>query len=358
MINIKDLTLTELESFIIELGEKKFRGAQIFSWLSKGIYSFDEMTNIPKNLKAKLKDTAYIENIICEAVFSSSEGETKKYLFKLYDHHLIESVYMRYHYGNSVCISSQVGCSMGCSFCASTIGGLKRNLSAAEMIEQLLKIQKDINERISHVVIMGSGEPFENYDALLKFLRIIHTEEGLHLSYRNITVSTCGIIPKIIDFAHQMPQVTLAISLHAPNNSIRDSLMAVNKKYPLDKLLKACKEYIDLTNRRITFEYSLIQGVNDSEENAAELGSLLKNMLCHVNLIPLNKIEENELNGSDRIKAERFKQILEKYRINATIRRELGSDIEAACGQLRRRYSKKTGDMKQKLNEQLTMKNE
>lgn len=348
MTNIKSMTLKELQTFIVELGEKKFRGTQIFNWLSKGICDFGEMTNIPNSLKTKLKETAYIENITCEKAFSSSKGHTKKYLFRLDDNHIIESVYMKYHYGNSICISSQVGCGMGCSFCASTIGGLKRNLSAAEMIEQLLKIQSDINERISRVVIMGSGEPFENYDELLKFLKIVHSEEGLHMSYRNITVSTCGIIPKIIDFAHQMPQVTLAVSLHASNNSIRDSLMAVNERYPLDKLMKACKEYIAITNRRISFEYSLIQGVNDSEENAGELGNLLKNMLCHVNLIPLNNVGKSKFKGSNRSKTEKFKEELEKHGVNATIRRELGSDIEAACGQLRRRYSKETGDREQK----------
>ncbi len=334
--NIKDCTLGELESFVLELGEKKFRAKQIFSWLSKGIYDFEEMRNIPKKFRDQLKDSAYIENIVCEKILFSKEDATRKYLFKLKDDHLIESVYMNYRYGNSICISSQVGCKMGCSFCASTIGGVKRNLSPSEMLEQVLKIQEDVKERISHVVVMGSGEPFENYDALLKFLEIIHSQEGLYLSYRNITVSTCGIIPKIIDFARKMPQVTLAISLHAPNNPIRNSIMAVNKKYPLDQLLQACNQYIELTNKRITFEYALIQGVNDCEEHAEELGKILKDMLCHVNLIPLNKVQENTFIGSERKKAERFQEILEKYRVNATIRRELGSDIEAACGQLRR----------------------
>lgn len=338
-INIKNYLLPELEELFISFGEKRFRARQIFQWLYKGIYDYEYMTDISKDLKNVLIENTYIENISCKKIMVSHEDETKKYLFRLSDGNIIESVYMKYKHGNSVCVSSQAGCRMGCSFCASTIGGLQRNLLASEMIDQVLKIQSDTGEKISNVVIMGSGEPFENYDEVLRFIRILHTKEGLNMSLRNITVSTCGIIPNIIDFAYQMPQVTLAVSLHASNDETRNRIMPINKKYPLPQLMKACKEYIAITNKRITFEYALIEGVNDSEKDAKELALLVKDMLCHVNLISLNKVDESHLKGTNRQTAERFKNILEQYKINATIRRELGSDIDAACGQLRRRYN-------------------
>lgn len=338
-INIKNYSISEIENLIEDFGEKRYRAKQIFSWLAKGTYDFDEMSNISKFLRSRLQEKAYIENIIPKKILTSGD-ETRKYLFQLSDGYLIESVYMKYKHGNSVCISSQVGCKMGCSFCASTIGGLKRNLLASEMVEQVLKIKEDVKERISHIVVMGSGEPFENYNQLLKFLTLVHSEEGLNIGWRNMTVSTCGIIPKIIDFAKKMPQVTLAISLHAPNDKIRNQMMGISKRYPMTDLLKVCQDYIRMTNRRITFEYALIDGINDLDENAKELAEKIKHMLCHVNLIPLNKVEESQLSGSSKKRAERFKEILEAYHIHTTIRRELGDDIEAACGQLRRRYEK------------------
>ncbi len=339
-INLKNYTLEELENLMEQFDEKKFRARQIFSWLYKGVYDFEEMTNLSKSLRKQLKAYCYIENISVKQMMISKEDSTRKYLFGLKDDHIIESVYMEYKHGSTVCISSQVGCGMGCSFCASAIGGVKRNLHASEMLEQVLQIQNDVSKRISNVVIMGSGEPFENYEEILKFLKIINDGQGLNISLRNITISTCGILPKIIEFAKQMPQVTLAISLHAPNNNIRNKIMSINKKYPIEELMKVCRQYISLTNKRITFEYALIEGLNDSKGNAEQLAGLLKNMLCHVNLIPLNNVEEMQYKGSTRAVAMHFKDVLEKNGINTTIRRELGEDIDAACGQLRRRHIK------------------
>ncbi|MCG8483769.1 MAG: 23S rRNA (adenine(2503)-C(2))-methyltransferase RlmN [Clostridia bacterium] len=339
-INLKNYTLEELENLMEQFDEKKFRARQIFSWLYKGVYDFEEMTNLSKSLRNQLKEYCYIENISDKQIMISKEDSTRKYLFGLKDDHIIESVYMEYKHGSTVCISSQVGCGMGCSFCASAIGGVKRNLHASEMLEQVLQIQNDVSKRISNVVIMGSGEPFENFEEVLKFLKIINNDQGLNIGLRNITISTCGILPKIIEFAKQMPQVTLAISLHAPNNNIRNKIMSINKKYPIEELMKVCQQYISLTNKRITFEYALIEGLNDSKENAEQLAGLLKNMLCHVNLIPLNNVEEMQYKGSTRAAAMHFKDVLEKNGINATIRRELGEDIDAACGQLRRRHIK------------------
>lgn len=339
-VNLKNYTLKEIEQLMETFKEKKFRAQQVFSWLYKGIYDFEDMTNLSKSLRSLLTEHCYIENILVEQKMTSKEDHTRKYLFALKDEHIIESVYMEYKHGSTVCISSQVGCKMGCSFCASTIGGVKRNLNASEMLEQVLQIQKDVSKRISNVVIMGSGEPFENYEEVMRFLKIVNSPHGLNIGLRNITVSTCGILPKIIEFAKDMPQVTLAISLHAPNNNIRNAIMHINKNYPIEKLIEVCKEYITITNKRITFEYALIEGLNDSLENAEQLAGLLKNMLCHVNLIPLNNVEEMKYKGSKRAVALQFKDVLEKNGINATIRRELGEDIDAACGQLRRRHMK------------------
>ncbi|MCT4620140.1 MAG: 23S rRNA (adenine(2503)-C(2))-methyltransferase RlmN [Marinisporobacter sp.] len=340
-IDLKSCTIKELENFIESIGEKRFRAKQVFGWIHKGVNDIDEMSNLSKNLRAKLKEHATIGTMKIEDVLISKIDGTRKYLFLLEDENIIESVLMKYKHGNSVCVSSQVGCRMGCKFCASTIEGVIRNLSAGEILDQVLSIQKDIGERVSNVVIMGSGEPFDNYEEILKFFELINHPEGLNISLRNITVSTCGLVPEILDLANKKLQVTLAISLHAPNDDIRSKMMPINRKYPIEELLKACKTYTDQTNKRITFEYALIRDVNDTAEHAKELARKIKNILCHVNLIPLNKVEEREYDTAktDRIKT--FQKILKNNGIEATIRRELGSDINAACGQLRRKYARK-----------------
>lgn len=333
--NLKNMTIHELEIFFKNLDEKKFRAKQVYSWLYKGTYSFDEMSDLSKSLREKLDEVATIEKLSIIRVQTSNKDGTRKYLFGLFDGNSIESVFMKYKFGNSICISSQAGCRMGCNFCASSINGLQRNLNASEMVDQILAVEKDTGERISNVVVMGTGEPLDNYENLAKFIQLIHSIEGLNIGLRNITVSTCGIIPKINELARDYPQVNLAISLHAPNDKIRNQLMPISKRYDINELITACKKYIEITGRRITFEYALIKGVNDSLKNAEELASKLRGMICHVNLIPLNKVEETELKGTERMEVERFKDYLEKKGIEVTIRRELGSDIDAACGQLR-----------------------
>ncbi|WIF95183.1 23S rRNA (adenine(2503)-C(2))-methyltransferase RlmN [Caminicella sporogenes] len=337
-VDLRSLTIKELEELVVELSEKRFRGKQIFEWIYKGIEDIEEMTNISKKFRNKLKEVSYLKNMDILKVLKSKNDGNRKYLFLLKDGNVIESVLMRYKYGNSVCVSTQVGCKMGCSFCASTIDGMVRNLTAGEIIGQILSISKDIGEKISNVVLMGSGEPLDNYDEVLKFLEIINHPSGLNISMRNITLSTCGIVPKILDLAERKLQLTLAISLHAPNDEIRNKIMPINKVYNMDKLLKACKKYIKITNRRITFEYSLIKGVNDKIEHAFELSRRLKGMLCHVNLIPLNEIKERNYTTSNQDRVIEFQKILKEKGINATIRREIGSDIDAACGQLRKNY--------------------
>lgn len=339
-LDIKSMTLEDLSQYIEDLNEKKFRAKQIYSWLhSKQVDSFDEMSNISNSLRNKLKETSYITELKEVTKLESKDG-TIKYLFELDDENVIESVFMKYKHGNSVCISSQVGCKMGCNFCASTIGGLVRQLSASEMLEQIYKIQKLSGEKVTNVVIMGTGEPLDNYDALINFIRIITSSEGLNISQRNITVSTCGIIDKINKLAEENFKITLAISLHAPNNNIRKKIMPVAAKYDYNDLINACKHYVDSTKRRITFEYSLIKDVNDSKECARELSKVLKGLLCHVNLIPVNTIEERNYSHSNNDTIQAFKKTLENNNINVTIRRELGSDIDAACGQLRRKHMK------------------
>lgn len=333
--DILNLTIKELENYLDELGEKSFRARQIFSWIHKGVHSFDEMTDLSKELRHRLNENAEIKKLCLLQVQNSEKDGTRKYLFGLTDGNSIESVFMKYKYGNSICISSQAGCRMGCSFCASAINGLQRNLTAGEMTGQILAAEKETGEKVGNVVVMGTGEPFDNYENLTKFINIIHTKEGLNIGLRSITVSTCGVIPKIEEFGQDYPQVNLAISLHAPNDIIRGKLMPINQKYPMNELLKACKQHVELTGRRITFEYALVKGVNDSERNAEELAARLRGINCHVNLIPLNKVVETGLNGTDRNTGERFMQVLEKRNIQVTIRRELGSDIDAACGQLR-----------------------
>lgn len=333
--DLKNMTRDELKAFMKEMGLPAFRGEQIFTWIHGGAVSFDEMTNLPQKLREQLADQCMITcHEIARAQSSKTDG-TKKYLFRLADGNTIESVFMKYKFGNSICVSTQAGCRMGCRFCASTIGGLCRNLTAAEILEEILAVQRDTGERISHIVLMGSGEPFDNYDNVTKFLELVHDPKGLNLSLRNITLSTCGILPNMRRFGEEFPQVNLAVSLHASNGELRSMLMPINKKYPMEELMEVCREHVEKTGRRITFEYTLVKGVNDKEENLAQLTKLLGGMNCHVNLIPMNPVSERDFKGTDRRFAEEFCKKLEKNRIQATVRRELGSDIDAACGQLR-----------------------
>ncbi len=340
-IDLRNCTVEELENLSVRVGDKKFRGKQMFSWIHKGVEDIDSMANLSKNLKNELKKVSYIKNMDILKVLESKLDGTRKYLLVLNDGNIVECVLMKYKHGNTICVSTQVGCKMGCTFCASTIGGVARNITAGEIIGQVLTIQKDIGERISNIVLMGSGEPLDNYEEVIKFLGIINDPLGLNIGMRNITLSTCGIVPELLDLAEKKIQITLAISLHAPNNELRNKIMPVNKVYNIEKLLETCKKYIKMTNRRVTFEYSLIRGFNDKIEHAVELSEKLKGMLCHVNLIPLNEVEERSLMGSTRETAYEFQKILKKNGIDATVRRELGSDIDAACGQLRKSYIEK-----------------
>lgn len=337
MIDLKDLSYLELENFLKELGEPRFRAKQIFSWLHKGVEDFSEMTDISKKTVEKLREKAFISKLGIREKYVSKLDGTIKYLFSLEDGNCIESVVMRYKHGISLCISSQVGCRMGCRFCASTIGGLYRNLTAGEILNQVIFAQKDIGERISNIVMMGIGEPLDNYDNVIKFLNNVNDPNGLNIGYRHISLSTCGRVDEILKLADEEMPITLSVSLHAPNNSIRDTIMPINKKYPVEVLIGACKSYIKKTSRRISFEYSLISGVNDSEENARELAKLLKGMLCHVNLIPVNHVEERDFHQGKKEEIRSFCELLNKLGINATVRRELGSDISASCGQLRKK---------------------
>ncbi|MFT4144882.1 MAG: 23S rRNA (adenine(2503)-C(2))-methyltransferase RlmN [Mobilitalea sp.] len=338
-IDIKSLNIEELTSELKEMGLPVFRAKQIYEWLHiKLVTSFDEMTNLSKDLRQKLQEHFWIAALsVVDSLHSASDG-TIKYLFRLRDDRVIESVLMKYHHGNSVCISSQVGCRMGCKFCASTIGGKERDLTASEMLDQIYRIQALTGERVSNIVVMGTGEPLDNYEQLVKFLKMITEAGGLNISARNITVSTCGIPDRIRAFGDEGLQVTLALSLHAPNNEIRKKMMPVAVKYELTEVLDAFRSYYDKTGRRLTFEYSLVDGVNDEEEHAAELSKLVKGLNCHINLIPVNPIKERDYRKSENKKIQKFKNILEKNRINVTIRREMGADIDAACGQLRKSY--------------------
>lgn len=335
MINLRDLTIEEMKDFMVELGEKPFRAKQVFSWIYKGVESFEDMTDLSKNLREKLKNKAVIGKLDILRVQHSKTDGTRKYLLGLHDGNTIESVFMKYKYGNSICVSSQAGCRMGCRFCASGMDGLRRNLTPGEIIGQILTIEKDTGEKINHVVVMGTGEPFDNYDNLKVFLKNIHEKDGLGISMRNITVSTCGLIPKIESFSKEMKQVNLAISLHSADSATRESMMPVNRSYPVDDLLQACREYTEETGRRITFEYALVKGKTDTSEQISLLAQKLQGMLCHVNLIPLNEVQETGLFGSNRKRASEIAAYLENRGIPATVRRELGADIQAACGQLR-----------------------
>ncbi|RKD28210.1 23S rRNA (adenine(2503)-C(2))-methyltransferase RlmN [Lacrimispora algidixylanolytica] len=340
--DIKSLDLKKLSDYVESIGEKAFRAKQLYEWMHKKLASdFDEMTNLPKSLKEKLlQSAAFTSLVVVDEKISQIDG-TRKYLFGLSDGNIIESVLMRYNHGNSVCISSQVGCRMGCRFCASTLDGLERNLSASEMLDQIYRIQKLTGERVSNVVVMGSGEPMDNYDNLITFIRLLTDENGLNISQRNITVSTCGIVPGIKKLAEEDLQITLALSLHAPNDEVRKSLMPIAKRYSLSEVLPACQEYFDKTGRRLTFEYSLVSGVNDNLKEAEALATLLKGVNGHVNLIPVNPIKERDYVQSDRKAILSFKNYLEKNGINVTIRREMGRDINGACGQLRKSFINK-----------------
>lgn len=336
--DIKSMNYGEIEEEILSLGEAKFRAKQIYSWLQKNqVEDFDEMTNISKNMREKLKDNYEIYTCTIEKKLVSVYDDTVKYLFKLHDGEYIESVVMKYKYGYTICVSSQVGCKMGCTFCASTIAGFVRNLTASEILSQVGAAQRDLGIRISHIVLMGVGEPLDNFDNVMRFLELVTDENGLNLSMRNISLSTCGVVDGIYKLLERKLQFTLSISLHAPNDEIRSRTMPVNKKWNTDELLKACRDYTKITSRRISFEYAMISGVNDSDECARELAKRLKGMLAHVNLIPVNEVSETgyKKSGEDRIK--RFTQILTSYGINTTVRRTLGSDINASCGQLRRK---------------------
>lgn len=337
--DLKSMALDELEDLLVEMGEQKFRAKQIFQWLhEKRVCSFNEMTNLSKGLREKLAETTKISNVkIVEKLESQKDG-TSKYLFALDNDNVIESVLMRYSYGNAVCVSTQAGCRMGCAFCASTLNGLEYNLLAGEILSQVYKIQEDIGERVSSIVLMGSGEPLDNYDNVVKFIRLVNSNAGIGIGQRHITLSTCGLADGIDRLREEDLQITLAISLHAPNDEIRNRIMPVSKKYNMERLLTACKNYSDYTKRRITFEYAMIRGVNDSTENALELAGKLKNMLCHVNLIPVNDVKERNFVKSNEETIQNFASVLNSKGIETTIRRKLGSDINAACGQLRRGY--------------------
>ena len=338
MTDIKSMTIDELKKLMTTLGDKPFRAKQIYSWLHEHLVtSYDEMTNLSKSLREKLKEYPVTALKMVDVQTSRIDG-TQKYLFRLSDGNVIESVLMRYHHGNSVCISSQVGCRMGCRFCASTIGGLTRCLLPSEMLDQIYRIQALTGERVSNVVVMGTGEPLDNYENLLRFIHILTEDGGLHISQRNLTVSTCGIVPRMRELADKKLAITLALSLHASNQKKRLELMPVANKYDIHEVIDACRYYFERTGRRVTFEYSLVGGVNDTKEDAKELTELIHGMNCHVNLIPVNPIRERDYVQSNAHVIEAFKEKLERSGLTVTVRREMGRDIDGACGQLRRKY--------------------
>jgi len=338
--NLKSLTLPELSAVLKALGQPGFRAKQLYTWLHRGVRSYEEMTNLPQSLRQQL---AQQYPICAPEVVRKQESQkdgTIKYLWKLSDGNCVETVLMRYHYGNTVCISTEVGCRMGCAFCASTLGGLVRRLEPYEMLDQVLFTQVDSGLPISHIVLMGIGEPLDNYDHVMRFLELVNSPEGMNISMRHISLSTCGLVPKIRELAKKKLQITLSVSLHAPSDSVRNTIMPVNKAYPTEELLQACREYYAETGRRISFEYAMIDGVNDTEADARLLIKRLKGLPAHMNLIPLNHVEESPLKPSTRAAVAKFQQILEDNGVPATVRRTLGSDIDASCGQLRRKYTK------------------
>ena len=337
--HLKSQTLPELTATLKELGLPAFRGKQVYTWLHKGVRSYDEMTNLSKDLRAMLAEKYPIHAPQVVRKQESQKDGTIKYLWMLHDGNCVETVLMRYNYGNTVCISTEVGCRMGCAFCASTIGGLVRRLEPYEMLDEVLFTQIDSGLPISRIVLMGIGEPLDNFDNVMRFLELVNSEEGMNISMRHISLSTCGLVPMIDELAKRKLQISLAISLHGPNNEIRSKVMPVNKAYPIEQLLDACRRYFDATGRRIHFEYAMIDGVNDSVDNAKELLRRLKGLPAHFNLIPLNHVEESPLKPSSRAAVATFQKTLEDGGITATVRRTLGGDIDASCGQLRRKYT-------------------
>lgn len=339
--DIKSMTLSQLTQECKAAGLPAYRAKQIYRWLHvRGVASFDDMTDISKDLRSKLSESFEIFGCTVERKQVSAIDGTVKYLFALNDGELVESVVMKYKYGYTICISTQVGCKMNCAFCASGLSGFVRNLRPSEMLGQIYAAQNDLHIEISHVVLMGMGEPLDNYDNVISFLDLVSNSDGLNIGMRKISLSTSGIVPRIYDLLEKRLQLTLSVSLHAPNDEIRSRIMPVNKKYSIEELLKACKTYADITSRRISFEYAMISGVNDTDDCARELSSRLKRMLCHVNLIPVNEVVENSFKRTHTEQLERFVNILEQNGINATVRRSLGSDIDASCGQLRNRHKK------------------
>jgi len=341
-MNLKSMMQPEIGAVLKELGQPAFRAKQVYSWLHKGVRSYDEMTNLPKGLRDILSEQYPIHPPKVVRRQESARDGTIKYLWQLKDGNCVETVLMRYHYGNTVCISTEVGCGMGCAFCASTIGGLVRRLEPYEMLDEVLFTQIDSGLPISHIVLMGIGEPLDNFDNVMRFLELVNSKDGMNISMRHISLSTCGLVPKIDALAEKKLQISLAISLHGPNDEIRGRIMPVNKAYPIDVLLDACRRYYAATSRRIHFEYAMIDGVNDSEANAKELLRRLKGLPAHVNMIPLNHVEESPLKPSSKAAVAAFQKILEDGGVTATVRRTLGGDIDASCGQLRRKYNKET----------------
>ena len=340
MNHLKSMTQDEIGTALKELGQPAFRAKQVFSWLHKGVRSYDEMTNLPKALRERLAETYPLHTPKVVRRQESKKDGTIKFLWELSDGNCVETVLMRYHYGNTVCISTEVGCRMGCAFCASTIGGLVRRLEPYEILDQVLFTQAESGLPISHIVLMCIGEPLDNFDNVMRFLELVNHPDGMNISMRHISLSTCGLVPMIDKLAEKKLQISLAISLHGPNDEIRNRIMPVNKAYPMDMLLAACRRYYEATSRRIHFEYAMIDGLNDREADARELLQRLKGMQAHVNMIPLNHVEESPLKPSTRQAVQRFQKILEDGGIPATVRRTLGGDIDASCGQLRRKYTK------------------
>ena len=338
MTEIKSLTLSELKTALS--GQPGFRAKQVYTWLHRGVRSFEEMTDLPKSLRETLAAQFLLTAPQAVRRQESKLDGTVKYLWQLHDGNCVETVLMKYHHGNTVCISSEVGCPMGCAFCASTIGGLVRRLSAGEMLDEVLFTERDSGQPISNIVLMGIGEPLDNYDNVCRFLELVNSGEGMNIGMRHISLSTCGIVPRILELAESKLQLTLSVSLHAPDDETRSRIMPVNRRWPVDELLEACRVYYAKTGRRISFEYAMIRDVNDSPETARLLLKKLKGLPAHVNLIPLNNVEESPLKPSDRAVVLRFQKLLEEQGVACTIRRTLGSDIDASCGQLRRKYQK------------------
>lgn len=341
--DLKSMTPPELETFLKEMGEPSFRAKQIFAWLHRGVSDFDEMTDLSKALREKLRNNSEIITPKIEKRLVSKIDNTVKYLYSFSDGENVESVLMNYHYGDSICISTQAGCRMNCAFCASSLRGLSRNLAPSEMLSQILTAEKDSSRHISHIVLMGIGEPLDNYDNVLKFIKIVSAPGGINIGQRHISVSTCGVVDRIYDLMSEKLQVTLSVSLHAPNNEIRSRIMPINRRWDINELLTACRDYIKETHRRISFEYALIDGVNDTPACAKELASRLRGMLCHINLIPANEVKERGLKKSSDLKVKKFYDILSSSGMTVTVRRTLGSDINASCGQLRFKHDENQG---------------